>query len=169
MAYDVENDASESQLATEDYAQVAAEPGEAPDEPVEPLKINKSAEIRAEASRVLEAGGHPRPIEILRALEERGISVAAAQVSIVLKKMGVQGRTRRKKVAVTKPPERPSLPPVPEKPLSAPPVIANRPQAAATGESFTVEQLIAAKTFVAEVGSPRQAMALLEALDRILE
>ena len=169
MDYEVENDASESQVTVDDYAQVAPEPQADADEPSEPVKLNKSAEIRAEASRVLEDGGHPRPVEIVRALEERGISVAPAQVSIVLKKMGVQGRTRRKKASSAKPPQRPALPPVPEKPLSAPPVVANRPQPGPAGETFTIEQLIAAKTFVGEVGSPRQAIALLEALDRILE
>lgn len=167
MDYEVESDAVDSQTS-DDYAQVAPEPPAATAEPSE-SKVNKSAEVRAEASRIIDAGGHPRPVEIVRALEERGISVAAAQVSIVLKKMGVQGRTRRKNAASEKPPQRPALPPVPEKPLAAPPVVANRPQAAASGETFTIEQLIAAKTFVEEAGSPRQAIALLEALDRILE
>jgi hypothetical protein len=169
MEYDVESDASESQLATEDYAQVAAEPSEHADEPAETTKVNKSAEVRAEANRIIDAGGHPRPVEIVRALEARGISVAPAQVSIVLKKMGVQGRSRGKKTATAKPPQRPALPPVPEKPLSAPPVVANRPRVAVADNAFTVEQLLAAKTFVEEAGSPRQAIALLEALDRILE
>ena len=105
----------------------------------------------------------------MRALEERGISVAPAQVSIVLKKMGVPGRTRRgKKTTSSKPPVRPTLPPVPEKPLSAPPVVANRPQSSSSDAAYTVEQLLAAKTFVEEVGSPRQAIELLEALDRLL-
>ncbi|MBL6832456.1 MAG: hypothetical protein ISQ70_13735 [Pirellulales bacterium] len=170
MDYNVENDDSDSQELADDYAQVAPEPREASDEPAEPGKINKSAEIRAEASRLIAAGHKPRPVEIVRTLEERGITVAPAQVSILLKKMGVQGRTRRAKTASAKPPQRPSLPPVPEKPLSAPPVVANRPQFAASGEAaYTFEQLLAAKAFVEEVGTPRQAIELLEALDRLLQ
>lgn len=129
-------------------------------------KINKSAEIRAEATRLIESGAHPRPVEIVRILEERGIPVAPAMVSLVLKKMGVQGRTRRSKSSSARPPARPPLPPVPERPLAAAPAKA---VASATGNAFTLEQLIAAKAFVDEVGSPRQAMALLEALDRLLE
>lgn len=166
MSYDADTDTSESQVAGDEYAQVAPEPAAAP---VESAKVNKSAEVRAEASRLIDAGKHPRPVEIVRALEERGITVAPAQVSIVLKKMGVQGRTRRKKSASATPPARPALPPVPEKPLAAPPVVANRPQPVASSDAFTLEQLIAAKAFVEEAGSPRQAMALLEALDRILD
>jgi hypothetical protein len=34
-------------------------------------------------------------------------------------------------------------------------------------ESFTVHELLAAKKFVEMIGSPRQAMALLDALDKI--
>lgn len=169
MNDDIETDTSESQVAGDEYAQVAPEPEAAPPAAAaEPAKVNKSAEVRAEASRLIDAGKHPRPVEIVRALEERGITVAPAQVSIVLKKMGVQGRTRRSKPASSKPPVRPALPPVPEKPLAAPPVVANRPQRAASNEAFTVEQLLAAKNFVDEAGSPRQAMALLEALDKLL-
>jgi hypothetical protein len=130
-------------------------------------KINKSAEIRSAARRLIESGSHPRPVEIVRILEERGIAVAPAMVSIVLKKMGVQGRSRRSKSSksLARPPARPPLPPVPERPLAAAPKAA----ASTSGSAFTLEQLIAAKAFVDEVGSPRQAMALLEALDRLLE
>lgn len=171
MDYEAETDASEPQVAGDEYSQVGPEADEAVETPAESAKVNKSAEVRAEASRLIDAGHHPRPVEIVRALEERGISVAPAQVSIVLKKMGVQGRTRRgKKAASAKPPVRPALPPVPEKPLSAPPVVANRPQPSSSGEAaYTIEQLLAAKTFVKEVGSPQQAMELLETLDRLLQ
>lgn len=168
MNDELETDASDTQLEAEEYTEAVSE---AEDASSESGKINKSAEVRAEASRLIEAGRHPRPVEIVRALEERGISVAPAQVSIVLKKMGVQGRTRRsKKAATAKPPVRPALPPVPEKPLSAPPVVANRPQRGSSGDAaYTFEQLLAAKNFVEEVGSTRQAIELLEALGRLLQ
>jgi len=170
MNYEAETDASEPQVAGDEYSQVGPEAEEAVETPAGSAKINKSAEVRAEASRLIDAGHHPRPVEIVRALEERGISVAPAQVSIVLKKMGVQGRTRRgKKTTSAKPPVRPALPPVPEKPLSAPPVVANRPQPSSSEAAYTIEQLLAAKTFVEEVGSPQQAMELLETLDRLLQ
>jgi len=48
---------------------------------------------------------------------------------------------------------------------SAPPT---RASSVSGGESFTIDQLLAAKKFVESIGSPRQAMALLAALDRIL-
>lgn len=111
----------------------------------EPSGINKSEEIR-KLSRELQARGEtPRPVTIVKALAGRGITVSSPQVSMVLKREGVQRRPRK-----------------PRTPAAAP----------ATGgfsssESFTVHQLLAAKKFVEMVGSPRQAMALLDALDKI--
>ncbi len=167
MNHELETDATDTQIEGNDFTHDAP----AADDAGDGAKVNKSAEVRAEASRLIEAGRHPRPVEIVRALEERGITVAPAQVSIVLKKMGLQGRTRQsKKSASAKPPVRPALPPVPEKPLAAPPVVANRPQRSSSADAaYTVDQLLAAKTFVEEVGSPQQAMQLLEALGRLLK
>ena len=135
---------------------------EPPDDTAAPARVNKSEAIRGEARAIIDAGGQPRPSEIVRALESQGIDVAAAMVSTVLKKMGLQRRPRRAKAAG------PALPrqAAPREAPSRKDVAPRREPVPA--ESFTLEQLIAAKQFVETVGSPRQAMALLDALDRLM-
>jgi len=119
--------------------------------PPEEEKVNKSQEIRDEARTILESGGQPRPSAIVRSLAARGIEVAPAMVSAVLKRSGVRSRPRRAAAR-------------PAAPARAP---AARQQAEVS-EAFTLEQLIAAKQFVESVGSPQRAMALLGALERLL-
>lgn len=130
--------------------EAAAESGAEP-------RVNKSEEIRAEARRLLEDGQQPRPTQIVRLLATRGIEVAPAMASTVLKKMGLQSRPRRAAAAAKRagPPRRE-------------PTAADADTAPASGESFTLHQLIAAKKFVEMVGSPKQALALLDALDRLM-
>lgn len=111
----------------------------------EPATLNKSEEIRRLARELQARGEKPRPITIVNTLHARGIAVSSAQVSMVLKKEGVERRPRRAKPA-------------------AEPV---RATGFSSSESFTVHQLLAAKKFVEMVGSPRQAMALLDALDKL--
>lgn len=125
---------------------------EGPAEAAPDARVNKSEEVRAEARRLLDAGQQPRPSEIVRLLAARDIAVAPAMASTVLKRMGVQGRPRRSVAQRAKPPRR--------EPGGTPP--------SSPAESFTLEQLIAAKQFVETVGSPKQAMALLDALDRLM-
>ena len=111
----------------------------------EPSTLNKSDEIRRLARELQARGEKPRPITIVNTLNARGIAVSSAQVSMVLKKEGVEGRPRRAK---------PAAEPAREAGFSS-------------SESFTVHQLLAAKKFVEMVGSPRQALALLDALDKL--
>ena len=108
--------------------------------------LNKSEEIRKLAKELLERGEKPRPVTIVNTLKARGITVSSPQVSMVLKKVGVERRPRKVKTAA---------PPTPK---------ANN---VSGGESFTIHQLLAAKKFVEMIGSPRQAMALLDALEKI--
>lgn len=122
-----------------------------------PARVNKSEAIRGEARAILDAGGQPRPSAIVRALESRGIEVAPAMVSTVLKKMGLERRPRRKSGGAARQPVAAREPAAPR-----------REPADSTESSFTLHQLIAAKKFVEMVGSPRQALALLEALDRLM-
>lgn len=112
----------------------------------EPSKLNKSDEIRKLAKELQGRGEQPRPVTIVNALKARGITVSSPQVSMVLKKEGVKRRSRKVKT-------------------SAAPAV--RTSSVSAGESFTVHQLLAAKKFVEMIGSPRQAMALLDALDKI--
>jgi hypothetical protein len=123
---------------------------EPPADAVAEARVNKSEAIRGEARLILDAGGQPRPSAIVRALESQGIEVAPAMVSTVLKKMGIERRPRRKSDGAARQPA------------------AAREPAGSAESSFTLHQLIAAKKFVEMVGSPRQALALLEALDRLM-
>jgi arginine repressor len=121
-----------------------------------PARVNKSEAIRGEARAILDAGGQPRPSAIVRALESQGIEVAPAMVSTVLKKMGLERRPRRGAGGPAR------------QPVAVREPVARREATGAAESSFTLHQLIAAKKFVEMVGSPRQAMALLDALDRLM-
>ena len=112
----------------------------------EPSTLNKSEEIRKLAKEIQGRGEKPRPVTIVNTLKARGITVSSPQVSMVLKKEGVERRPRKVKTS------------------AAPTPKANTFSGA---ESFTVHQLLAAKKFVEMIGSPRQAMALLDALEKI--
>ncbi|MEI6257040.1 MAG: hypothetical protein WCQ77_10400 [Planctomycetota bacterium] len=112
----------------------------------EPSTLNKSEEIRKLAKEIQGRGEKPRPITIMNTLKARGIVVSSPQVSMVLKKVGVERRSRKVKTSATPTPKANNV---------------------SGGESFTVHQLLAAKKFVEMIGSPRQAMALLDALEKI--
>ena len=146
---------SKARLVESEDAEGAEDGGIATAEASSERPVNKSEAIRVEGRAVLDAGGQPRPSEIVRSLAARGIDVAPAMVSTVLKRMGVQRRARRPSAASARQPA-----PTREAPA--------RRESAASAESFTVDQLITAKKFVETVGSPKRAMALLDALDRLM-
>jgi hypothetical protein len=112
----------------------------------EPSTLNKSEEIRKLAKEIQGRGEKPRPVTIVKELRARGIEVSSPQVSMVLKKAGVERRPRKLKSSAA-----PSA----------------KTSSVSGGDSFTVHQLLAAKKFVEMIGSPRQAMALLDALEKI--
>ena len=112
----------------------------------EPSTLNKSEEIRKLAKEIQGRGEKPRPVTIANMLKARGITVSSPQVSMVLKKEGVERRPRKVKTSAAPAPKANTF---------------------SGGESFTVHQLLAAKKFVEMIGSPRQAMALLDALEKI--
>ena len=112
----------------------------------EPVTLNKSEEIRKLAIELQGSGEKPRPVTIVNTLKARGITVSSPQVSMVLKKVGVERRPRKVKTAAAPTPKASSV---------------------SGGESFTVHQLLAAKKFIEMIGSARQAMAVLDALDKI--
>ena len=112
----------------------------------ETAKINKSEEIRVEARRMVDAGQTPRPKMIVEALAARGVDVVSPQVSMVLKRMGVEPRGRKRKPVA-----------------AAAPVVAKP----ASNDAFTLHELLAAKQFVEMIGSPSRAAAILDALGRI--
>ena len=112
----------------------------------EPSKLNKSDEIRKLAKELLGRGEKPRPITIVNELKSRGIVVSSPQVSMVLKKEGMERRPRKLKTSAA----------------------TTNSSSISGGEAFTVHQLLAAKKFVETIGSLKQAMAVLDALDKIL-
>lgn len=113
-------------------------------------KVNKSEEIRVEARRIVDAGQTPRPKMIVEALAARGVDVVSPQVSMVLKRMGVEPRARKRKPAAAT--ARATVPG------------SHKP---AGNDAFTLHELLAAKQFVEMIGSPSRAAAILDALGRI--
>ena len=107
---------------------------------------NKSAEIRKLATAMKEKGEKPRPVIIVATLKKQGIEVSSPQVSMVLKRMGFRPRRRRKSGAVAQ--------------------AAPRNVAAARSGAISVEDLIAAKRVVGQLGGADRALAVIAALKR---
>jgi len=105
--------------------------------------VNKSEEIRKVATAMKAAGEKPRPVVIVATLKKQGIAVSSPQVSMVLKRMGFKPRKRRKAGAVAK-----------------------APKARAAASQLSVDDLIAAKKVVAQLGGPDRALAAIAALKR---
>jgi transposase len=112
---------------------------------------NKSQEVRKMAAQMKESGQQPRPSVIVAELAKKGVKVAPAQVSIVLKKMGFRPLRKKKgaKRAAAK--------------AGAPRAAAK----AAAGEVVSLEDVIAAKKAAAVLGGTEKAIAALQALKRI--
>lgn len=139
-------------------------------------RVNKSEEIRVEAQRLLDRGEKPTPKAIIQALQARGIAIVSPQASQVLKRMGIEGRPRRKKGQAAERGQRPLPRERDERPSRAPltdtEAADDRPSGsgrrAAGDDAFTLHDLIAAKQFAAMAGGPRRAMRLLEALEKLV-
>ncbi len=117
--------------------------------------VNKSDEIRKLAATMKAKGTKPRPSVIAAELGAKGINVAAAQVSIVLKKMGFRPlRKRRKKGGEGA-------------------AAAGTPKAAAKkavgAAAVSIEDLLAAKKAVASLGGSERALEAIRALKRLGE
>jgi transposase len=107
-------------------------------------EINKSEEVRKVAKAMLAKNEKPRPVTIIEVLKKQGITVAAPQVSIVLKKMGLRPKKRRKPAATTK--------------------VVGKPK---VGGEVTLDELVAAKKAVGHFGSTDRAIEAIEALKRL--
>jgi hypothetical protein len=112
--------------------------------------LNKSEEIRKLAKVMKEKGEKPRPVAIIAALKKQGIVVSSPQVSMVLKRMGFRPRKRRKNGSVK------------ETAGSA----AVRKPATGRTDSISIEDLLAAKKIVAQLGGTDRALATIAALKR---
>lgn len=113
-----------------------------------PGGVNKSAEIRKVAAAMKTKGEKPRPSVIVAELKAKGVTVAPAQVSNILKKMGFRPLRRRKKVRAA----------------AAAPKATSKP--VAKSSSISVEDLIAAKKMAGSLGGTEKALAALQALKR---
>jgi len=107
--------------------------------------INKSEEIRKLAKLMQEKSEKPRPVLIIAALKKQGIVVSSPQVSMVLKRMGIRPRHRKAG---------------PVKDVS----VATGGRKA--GGAISVDELIAAKRIVSQLGGTDRALAAISALKR---
>ena len=112
--------------------------------------VNKSEEIRKLATAMKVKGEKPRPVVIVATLKKQGIDVSSPQVSMVLKRMGFRPRKRRKNGSVKET------------------VGAATTRKTATGSTGTIsiEDLLAAKKVVAQLGGTDRALATIAALKR---
>jgi hypothetical protein len=115
--------------------------------------VSKSDEVRRLAAATKAKGENPRPSVIVATLAKRGIDVAAAQVSIVLKKMGFRPLRKTRKQAARG-----------RAAAGTPNPGAQRTSAA---DSISVEDLIAAKKAVASLGGSERAVEAIQALKRL--
>ncbi len=108
-------------------------------------EISKADQIRAV---VRESDGPVRPRDVIATLGERGITASSAQVSQVLKSMGMRrrGRRRRKASAATSASPRRSTP---------------------QGEMLQLDHLLAAKRLCEKVGGVEAAKTALDALAKL--
>ncbi len=112
---------------------------------------NKSEEVRKLAGQMKESGQQPRPSVIVAELSKRGINVAPAQVSIVLKKMGFRPLRKRKGA----------------KRSAAKTGAARAVGKPATGAPVSFDDILAAKKAAVSLGGTEKAIAALQALKRI--
>jgi hypothetical protein len=110
--------------------------------------VNKSDEIRKVAAAMKAKDEKPRPSLIVAELKTRGVKVAPAQVSMVLKKMGFRPLRRRKKSG------------------AAPAAAGAAPKAAGKQQAVSIDDLIAAKKMAGNLGGTEKAIAALQALKR---
>ncbi len=105
-----------------------------------PSETTKSDEVRYLASAMKARREKPRPSVIVAELKKQGVDVAAAQVSMVLKKMGFRSLRKRKKAVAAKVGPRVSV--------------------------VSLDDLIAAKKMAGSMGGTDKAIAALRALKR---
>jgi len=112
--------------------------------------VNKSEEIRKLATAMKVKGEKPRPVAIIAALKKQGVDVSSPQVSMVLKRMGFRPRKRRKNGSVKE----------------TVGVATTRKTATGGAGTISIEDLLAAKKVVAQLGGTDRALATIAALKR---
>ena len=109
--------------------------------------LNKSEEIRKVAAKMKAGGQKVRPSLIVQELAKQNVVVAAAQVSVVLKRMGFKPLRKRKKSARGEPK-------------------VNAPTQARRASALGIEDLLAAKKAVEAFGGSDRAIQAIQALKR---
>ena len=124
-------------------------PGKATKKPAE--KITSKADLIRKVAGIIKAKGEkPRPTEIARILEEEGVTVAPAQVSMTLKAAGYRPLRKRRKNK-----------------KSADGVAAKKATGAGRSSQISMEDLLAAKSVSGAFGGTDHAIAVLQALKRL--
>lgn len=119
--------------------------------------VNKSDEVRKLAAATKAKGEKPRPSVIVATLAKQGVHVAAAQVSIILKKMGFRPlRKRRKKGAAAG-----------GAAAAASKARTSRVVAKGAAEAVSIDDLLAAKSVSGAFGGTDKAIAALQALKQL--
>ena len=132
---------------------VAQKPAKASKKPAG--DINKSEEIRKLATAMKAKGTKPRPSVIVAELGANGINVAAAQVSIVLKKMGFRPlRKRGKKGAAGAV-------------AGAPKAVVGKVATKGAAGAVSIDDLLAAKKAVVALGGSDRAVEAIQVLKRL--
>ena len=118
--------------------------------------VNKSEEIRKLAAAMKAKGTRPRPSVIVAELGAKGVKVAAAQVSFILKTMGFRPLRKRKKKGAAA-----------GAAAGAPKAAAGRVAAKAAAGAVSIDDLLAAKKAVVALGGSERALEAIQALKRL--
>jgi hypothetical protein len=115
------------------------------------VDISKSDEVRKLAAATKAKGEKPRPSLIVASLAKQGIHVAAAQVSIVLKKMGFRPLSKRRKKGAA----------------AGGPKAGTQKASQGAAAAVSVDDLLTAKKAVASLGGSERALEAIQALRRL--
>ena len=118
--------------------------------------VNKSEEIRKLATAMKAKGTKPRPSVIVAELGAKGIKVAAAQVSFILKTMGFRPLRKRKKKGAAA-----------GAAAGAPKAVAGKIGPRAAVGAVSIDDLLAAKKAVVTLGGSERALEAIQALKRL--
>ncbi|NQW46523.1 MAG: hypothetical protein HQ464_02010 [Planctomycetes bacterium] len=108
---------------------------------------SKAGLIRKVAGIIKAKGEKPRPSEIVKILQEEGVTVAPAQVSMTLKAAGYRPLRKRQKVK-----------------KAAGGIAAKKTAAAGRSNQISIDDLLAAKSVSGAFGGTDKAIAALQAL-----
>jgi hypothetical protein len=114
-------------------------------------EISSKADLIRKVAGIIKAKGEkPRPTDIVRILEEEGVTVAPAQVSMTLKAAGYRPLRKRRKA---------------KKATGVP--VAKKAAAAGRASRVSMDDLLAAKSVAGAFGGTDKAIAALQALKRL--